>query len=178
MLPEIGLLGVTQYDWPTFRSTMAHALGKRPDLDINKLPIELSNDALILLNIAAFWGFDIKNPLDTLRNLPSYFKSYLSYQFFIACNKDTWDEIHITQGITFIEKTLPEGVLLLCSGSLDSWYSVIVNNLNRDWEYTHEARLIFCKLMVCFERRGLHFLFEDYKKKVLQDYTFLLEKKK
>lgn len=177
MIPEIGLLTVTQIDWPTFRATMDKVLKLRPDEGINRLPVNLSDDAKILLNIAAYYGWKMNNPLDVLRRLPPIFMEYLSYSFFIACNNKVWEEFNPNSNLNIIRRELPECLLLITSGTLSIWYSTIVTNLERDWEYSHETRILFCKLMIAFEKRGLNFLFENYKKKVQKDYTWLLEKK-
>ena len=179
MTPEIGILAVTQYNWPSFRSTMDRTLNIRPDTDINSLPIAFSNDALILLNIAAYYGWDIKNPLFVLRNIPPLFMEFISYQFFIACNIETWEEFN-PSNIHVIKQSLPiaGSVLIIASGTLSAWYQSIICNLGRDWEYTHETRYLFCRIMLLLEReRGLAFIFEPYQKKMKSDYTFLLEKK-
>jgi len=178
MTPEVGLLGVTQYNWPSFRATMDKVLNLRPDIDINSLPVDFSDDALILLNVAAYFGWNIKNPLAVLRNMQPMFMEYLSYQFFIACNKETWEEFN-PNNITTIKKDLPDGILLIiATGSLNAWYQTIVNNIARDWQFKHETRYLFDRIMLILEReRGLTFIFENYKKKMQQDYTFLLEKK-
>lgn len=178
MIPEIGLLTVTKIDWPTFRATMDKALDLRPDIDLNSLPIELSEDAKYLLNLAVYYGWSIKNPLDMLRNLPSMVMKNLSYSFFIACDKETWEELNLDNTISIIKREVVGGYLLVTSGTLEAWYYAIVNNLERDREYSHKTRTLFCKLMIAFERRGLNFLFEKYVKKVQQDYTWLLEHKK
>jgi hypothetical protein len=174
MTPEISLLSVTNFDWPTFRGTVDKALNMRPDIDIGKLPINLSDDAKLLLNIAAFYGHSIDSPLYTLRYLPLEFMNYLSYTFFIACDTDTWEEFIFSNNLTIIR----QDSLILATGTLSKWYQTIVNNLNRDWEFKHDTRVLFCKLMIFFEKRGLGFLFETYIKKVQEDFTFLLEEKK
>lgn len=177
MIPEIGLLTVTQIDWPTFRATMDKVLSLRPDTDINRLPVDLSEDAKILLNIAAYYGWKIENPLGVLRRLPPMFMEYLSYSFFIACDNSTWEEFNPTSNLNIIKRELPECLLLITTGTLAAWYQTIITNLERDWQYTRETRLLFDKIMITFERRGLNYLFESYRKKVLEDHTFLLEKK-
>ena len=178
MSPEVGLLAVTAVNWPTFRATMDKALKLRPDIDINNIPLNLSNDALVLLNIAAFYGWSLNNPLNVLRNIPPGFMECLSYQFFIACDELTWDEFNPSSNITVIKRKLTDGILLIASGTLSGWYQTIVNNLGRDWSFQQNTRILFCKIMLTLEReRGLGIIFEKYKKRVQKDYTFLLERK-
>ena len=77
MVPEVGLLSTTQFNWPSFRLTVNAALDLRPDSVLNNLPIEFSDDAKVLLNIAAYYGWDISNPFNVLRNCPLIFLEYL-----------------------------------------------------------------------------------------------------
>lgn len=178
MTPEIGLLSATQFNWPVFRATIDKSLNMRPDIDINKLPVDFSEDALVLLNIAAYYGWPIENPLNVLRDIPPLFMQYLQYSFFIACDHVTWSEFNPDSNIIIVSQELPECLLLIATGTLNNWYQSIVTNLGRDWEFSHETRFLFDKILITFEReRGLGFVFEKYKKKMQSDQTFLLEKK-
>jgi hypothetical protein len=178
MNPEIGLLAVNRLNWPVFRDTLNRVLNKRPDTAINTIPIDFSDDAKVLLNIAAFFGWSLENPLGVLRTLPPLFMEFLTYQFFIACDQDTWEEFNPSSNITIIKQEIPDGLLIISTGTLNAWYQSIVCNLERNWKFRHDTRVLFCKLMLCFEReRGLRQLFEGYKKVVQPDQTFLLEKK-
>lgn len=174
MIPEVELLSAVSLRWPSFRATMDKALKLRPEYVINNLPIELSDDCIILLNIAAFYGWQINNPLSTLRNLPPLFMEYLHYTFMLACDEHTQNQIQF-HNIT----TINNSDIIIATGSLDSWYQLIVNNLSRNWNYSFEAKVLLCKILLTFEReRGLKFIFESYKKKMQSDQTFLLEDKK
>jgi hypothetical protein len=178
MLPEIELLGVTNFNWTSFRGTMDMTLKLRPDVIINKFPIDLSDDAKVLLNVAAYYGWSIDNPLHTLRNIAPLFMDFLTYHFMIACDEYTWNEFNTSVNIQVIKREVDTGLLLLTTGTLYNWQQTILTNLLRDWEYSHNTRVLFDKLLLFFEReRGLGILFEGYRKKILQDQTFLLEKK-
>jgi len=173
MTPEIELLSVVEINWDTLRGTLDKVLSIRPDLVINKLPIELSQDAEVLLNIAAFYGWDISNPLSTLRSIPSFFMEFLHYSFIIGCDKEHWDILQTARVTEIINKDL-----IIVTGSLAAWHDTIILNLGRDWGYSYESIYLLDKLILILERsRGLNLIFEKYKKKLKPDYTFLLEKK-
>lgn len=176
MTPEVIFLAGTKFNWPDFRATIDKALNLRPDIIINKVPVDFSDDAKVLLNIAAFYGWDITNPLNTLRHLPPMFLEYLSYQFFIACDQSALDQIHFNK-ITIIKNKIPDGYLILATGSLAAWFDTIVSNLGRDWEYETNTRILICKIMLLLEKRGLNVLFDKHRKKMQKDGTFLLESK-
>jgi hypothetical protein len=173
MLPDVGLIAANKIEWDAFRSTLDKVLKLRPEQSINSCPISFSEDAKYLLNIAAFYGWDIDKPLNVLRNVPPIFMSYLHYTLFIACDHNVYEEW--TCSMPIIKRNiLDDTYLLLVTGSLDQWYETIILNLNRDWEFKYETRVMLNKLMVFFERdRGLNHIFP--KKKVLPDHTWLLE---
>jgi hypothetical protein len=172
MTPEVELLATNNFNWPSFRATVDKALKLRPDSIINKLPIQLSDDAKILLNIAAFYGHNINNPLDVLRKMPPLFMNFLSYTLMIGCDAKTWDNFHA--GVDAIRT----GDIIIATGTLAHWYQTITMNLSRDWDYDQNTLILFDKILLVFERKcGLAILFETYRKKLKSDGTFLLERK-
>ena len=170
--PEVELLSRSEFNWISFRATMDKALKLRPDIDINKLPIELSDDAKILLNIAIFFGYSSNDPVKLLRDIPPLFMNFLTYTFMIACDEDTWTEFHATID------AIRTGHIVLATGTLAHWHQTIITNLSRNWNYSQNTLILYDKILLVFERQcGLRLIFEKYRKKLNADGTFLLEVK-
>lgn len=175
MNPQVSLLATTEFNWVQFRATIDSALKLRPDTIINKIPIDFSNDAKLLLNIAAYYGWSIENPLNVLRNLPTLFMEFLSYQFFIACDHETWEEFNGSSKLVTIKQNVYDGLLVIATGSLATWFETITINLNKDKPLSTNTKMIYCQCQLLLERdRGLLSLFDKYRKQIQEDGTFLL----
>ncbi|KKL49242.1 hypothetical protein LCGC14_2317480, partial [marine sediment metagenome] len=63
---------------------------------------------------------------------------------------------------------------ILGTGPLSVWYDAIVLNLTHTRISMNNTRILLNKMMLLFEKEGLHALFPN--KNMLADGTFLLEK--
>lgn len=178
MTPEVELLSNVQYSWISFRATLDKVAGVRPGETINRLPIELSEDAKVLLYVCALAGQSIDQPIRVLELIPQQYMGFLHYSFLIACDRETWNEFQMcTRAQTMVTECL-DYYFVVASGTLDVWYNTIITHLGRDWGYCFGTRILIGKIMVTLERRGLQAVFNRYRKKMLKDNSFLLEYRK
>ena len=172
MIPELHLISATSYDFKSLKATLDRVLKLRTD---ESYPVNFSEDAQVLLNIALFFGWNMKNPLNILRHVPDLFMQYVSYTFMIACDIKTWDELQ-TVKLSIVSRELVDCHLFIVTGTLAHWFQTITLNIGRDWGYSFEAKFLIDKIVLILEReRGLKQLFENYNKKFQKDQTFLLE---
>jgi hypothetical protein len=176
MDPQIHLASVTCIDWPTFRSVINKVFGKQPDA-IVQCPVPLFEDQEYLLYLAWLSGIDISNPAGVLRHLPFNLLEYIHYTFMIWCDASLSYEFRNCSNLSMIMVNARDAQLILATGTLDMWFSMLTLNLTRE-KISSQMRLLCDKFLLVFEKRGLQDLFAQYQKISQNDSTFLLEYKK
>jgi hypothetical protein len=141
---------------------------------IASYPVDLTDDAKLLMYVAGLDGLDITDPLRTLSDLPSHIMRVLNYTFAIACDDLTYDVL-AKKLPPAIRYNLPSGVLMITTATLDVWYGLLTSILTGTWTLSTGEIKILDQILLLLESRGLTHVFKKFRKVKHGTQTFLLE---
>ena len=175
MGPDLIIVSRTKIEWPILRKTVFHATGFQPSSVIAQCPVNFSEQAEYLL-FAAYLILDVtdEDAHNLLLNLPREALDFLHYTFLIACDENVAIDLREKTRAHYTMTDIGKGYCILGTGPLSVWYDAIVLNLTHTRISMNNTRILLNKMMLLFEKEGLHALFPN--KNMLADGTFLLEK--
>lgn len=159
-------------NWTEFVKAAKLVLGYDPSNIEATRP--LSDFAKFLAILGKFKDQDKSDSLENLRAADSIL-NHLQFGFLVACTQSCLFELMQSSTLSVTTSAEAEkGTLALVSGTLKQWRDVTIE---LDENASSDVRLLVDKVLVYFERLGLYELWSNYRKKPLQDSTFLLERK-
>lgn len=173
MIPELLPVTSVKVNWPVLRKTVSQVTGLQPSSQVASSPIQFSEPAEFLL-FAAYLSNITGDPHNVLLTLPRECMNFLHYTFLIACDEDTTRDLRERTRAHYTMTDVRNGYCILGTGPLSVWHDAVVLNLTHPRSLVAGTRILLDKLLLFFEREGLHALFPN--KKSLEDGTFLLEK--
>ncbi len=154
--------------WETYLEAILEHSGHSPTHNVDNSTIKLADFAKYIISLDEFQNDSSTNALDTLRNdtVPLY---HLFFSFLIISSKASIFNIMESTDLSIVSK---KGKISVISGTLFQWRNALISQSK-----SKEVRLIFNQCLSFFAKFGLGNIFDNYRKCVLKDDTFLLEYK-
>jgi len=156
--------------WNSYLEAVLEHSGHSPTISIDNSTIKLADFAKYIISIDEFQnGTDASvSALETLRNETNPL-SHLFFSFLIVSSKVSIFKIMESTDLSVISR---KGKISVISGTLFQWRNALISQ-----QKSKETRLIFNQCLSFFAKMGLSNIFDNYRKCVLKDNTFLLEYK-
>lgn len=163
--------------WVTYIKDTVSLTGHSPARGLDSSNLKLSDYARFLVSIGEFQSGKIQKPLDILRGESSPLK-HLFFGFLISGSTSL---IFRIMELTDLEVTTARGLnktrIAIVTGTLSQWKDAIVSCLNQKLIRNFELRWTFNQCLDFLYAAGLRNVFDDYRRKGLEDRTFVLEYK-
>lgn len=152
--------------------------GRSPARGLDSSNLKLSDYARFLVSIGEFQSGKEQTPLDILREESNPLK-HLFFGFLISGSTSL---IFRIMELTTLEVTTARGLdkirAAIVTGTLGQWKDAIVACLDQRMVHNFELRWTFNQCLDFLHAAGLRAIFDNYRRKGLDDRTFLLEYKK
>lgn len=171
-------LTMSNVNWTHFIKNVAELTGHSPTHSIDNSQLKFGDCANFLIALGEFQSNKEEKPLDVLRN-NDYLLRHLHFGFLISgSTASAFRILELTDLDVLTAKGKNKGRVIIITGTLKQWKDAIVICLGQKLVKNFELRWIFNQCLDCFYQAGLRNIFDDYKRKELEDQTYLLEYKK
>lgn len=180
MVTQTGVnpLLVSSVAWTQFIKNTAELTGHSPTHSIDNSNLKLSDYARYLVTLGEFQSGKQQNPLDVLRD-NDHLLRHLSFGFLISGTTSLiFRVMELTDLNVLTAKGVDKGRVAVVTGTLEQWKKAIIACLSQKLIKNYELRWVFNECLNCFYSAGLRNIFDNYRKKGLEDQTFLLEYKR
>lgn len=165
-------------DWIAYLNDTSNLIGRSPTLGIDSGNLKLSDYSRFLASLGELQSGKEQKPLDILRNQLNPLK-HLFFGFLISGSSSLVFRI---MELTNLDITTARGKnkirVAVVTGNLKQWKDAIIICLDKSLIKNFELRWVFNEVLNCFYSVGLRNVFDNYRKKGLEDQTYLLEYKK
>lgn len=155
--------------WEMYLQAVSEHSGYSPTSNVDNSTIKLADFAKYIISLDEFQNGTSANALETLRNKINPL-NHLFFSFLIVSSKTSVFKIMESTDLEVISR---KGKISIISGTLKQWRNALITQ-----QKNKEARLIFNQCLSFFFKFGLGNIFDNYRKHVLEDNTFLLEYKR
>lgn len=157
--------------WEVYLQTILESSGHSPTSSIDNSTIKLADFAKYIVSLDEFQnGIDASvDALEILRNETNPL-NHLFFSFLIVSSKASIFKIMESTDLSVISR---KGKISVISGTLFQWRNALISQ-----QKSKETRLIFNQCLSFFAKMGLSNIFDNYRKCILKDNTFLLEYKR
>jgi len=163
--------------WAAYLKDTVSLTGRSPARGLDSSNLKLSDFACFLASIGEFQSGKAQNPLDILRGETNPLK-HLFFGFLISGSTSL---IFRIMELTSLEVTTTRGLnkirVAIVTGTLSQWKDAIVSCLDQKMVHNFELRWTFNQCLDFLHAAGLRAVFDNYRRKGLDDKTFLLEYK-
>ena len=168
----------SNFRWTEFLKDAAELCGHSPIHGIDSYPYELSDYARVIAAFGEFRSSKTCDPKQTLHSAGDLL-SHLHYGFLIDGSANLIYQIMELTDLKIISARLKDkkGRAAIVSGTLKQWRDAIINILCTTMRRNSELRWVFGECLDFFCHLGLSDLWHDYRKRSLEDKTYLLEEK-
>lgn len=161
--------------WTNFIKYIADLTGLSPTSSIDNSNLKLSDYARYLVTLGEFQSGKQQEPLNVLRN-NDHLLRHLFFGFLISGSSTLIFKImELTDLNVITTKKTGKGRVAVITGTLKEWKDSIIICLNQKLVRNYELRWVFNECLNCFYAAGLRNVFDNYRKKGLEDQTYLLE---
>jgi len=158
-------IGSTHIDWQAYMSFCKEVNGHSPTRKLDQSDTKLIEQLAFVVSLSELANKD-HTPVNALKNC-QVFMDYISLSFiFYKSNLDSHGNLHKFEFLNQI---------ILLSGTLREWKDTIIVSLIPQAKKEH--REAYGKVLLYMEINGYRLLFNNYKKIMQEDGTFILENK-
>ena len=169
---------LSNLDWINFIKNVAVLTGHSPSRGIDSSKLKLGDYARFIAALGEFQSGKEQNPLDTLRN-NDHLLRHLFFGFLVSGSTSLIYRImELTDLNVTSAKAKDKGRVAVVTGNLQQWKAAIITCLDSSLIKNFELRWAFNGCLDVFYAAGLRNIFDSYRKKGLEDQTYLLEYKK
>lgn len=165
-------------NWAEFIKNVAALVGRSPTSSIDSSKMKLSDYARFIVTLGEFQSGTKQDALEVLRN-NDYLLKHLSFGFLISGSSTL---IFRVMELTDLDVTTAKGLnktrVAVVSGTILEWKRSIITCLDQRLISNHELRWVFNNCLDYLCQAGLRNIFDCYRRKGLEDKTFLLEYKR
>lgn len=168
---------MSNISWANFIKDVADLTSRSPTSSIDNSNLKLSDYARYLVTLGEFQSGKQQAPLDILRNNDHLLRC-LFFGFLINGSSSLIFRImELTDLDVLTAKGADKSRIAVVNGSLKQWKDAIIICLSQKLIKNYELRYVFNECLNCFYAAGLRNIFDNYRKKGLEDQTYLLEYK-
>ena len=175
MDPEIIPIIEPNIHWHELLDNFSELAGKKLTAADDLSPIDLEEPAQALVALYSIRAMP-SDPLNVLRSCLPFVGQYLSYAFLVVASKETLQILQAYTQLDILHTEAKEFNVGVISAHLQSWHTAITHCTSQVND--RETRLIFNKIMLWFEEKGLGNIFDRWVKIDMGDDSFKLEVKK
>lgn len=169
---------MSNINWTNFIKNVAELTGHSPTHSIDNSDLKLSDYARYLVTLGEFQSGGEQEPLNLLRN-NNHLLRHLFFGFLISGSTSLIFRIlELTDLDVSTAKGVDKSRVAVVTGTLEQWKNAIITCLNQKLIKNYELRWVFNECLNCFNSAGLRNIFDNYRKKGLEDQTYFLEYKK
>lgn len=164
-------------NWATFIKNVAELVGRSPVSGIDNSRIKLGDYARFVATLGEFQSGKEQDALAILRE-NDYLLKHLSFGFLISGSVSLIFRImELTDLNVLTTKGSNKTRVAVVSGTVLEWKNAIINCLDQKLISNYELRWVFNQCLDYLCQAGLRNIFDNYRKKGLEDQTYLLEYK-
>jgi len=165
-------------DWTNFIKNVAALTGHSPTRGLDASGLKLGGYTRFIAALGEFQSGKALNPFDTLKS-NNHLLRHLFFGFLVSGSTSLIYRImELTDLNVTSAKAKDKGRVAVVSGTLEEWKAAIITCLDKSLVRNFELRWVFNSCLDIFYSAGLRNVFDDYRKKGLEDQTYLLEYKK
>ena len=168
---------VPHFAWTDFLKDAASLCGHSPIHGIDTYPYKLKDYARLIAVLGEFRCGKALDPKQTLQSAGDILQ-HLHFSYMIHGSTSLIFRIMELTDLKIIStKMKGKGRVAVVTGTLKQWQDAIINTLNTTSPKNNELRWVFSQCLDFFYQLGLQDIWHDYRKRALQDQTYLLESK-
>lgn len=166
---------LSNVDWTNFIKNVAELVGYSPTRGLDASGLKLGYYTRFIVALGEFQSGKEEKPLDVLHN-SDYILRHLSFSFLISGSSSlVFRVMELTDLDVLTAKGKDKGRVAVVSGTLKQWKEAIIVCLDQKLVKNFELRWVFNQILDYLYQAGLRNIFDNYRKKGLEDQTFLLE---
>lgn len=168
---------VPHFAWTDFLKDVASLCGHSPICGVDSYPYKLKDYARLIAVFGEFRNGKSCDPKKTLRSSDDLLQ-LLHFGFVIHGSTGLIFRIMELTDLKIISaKMQGKGRAAIVTGTLKQWQDAVISGLSTTIPKNSELRWVFSQCLDFFEQLGLQDIWYDYRKRALQDQTYLLEAK-
>lgn len=169
---------LSNVDWTNFIKNVAVLAGHSPTRGLDASGLKLGDYTRFIAALGEFQSGKALKPFDTLKS-NNHLLRHLFFGFLISGSTSLIFRImELTDLDVTTAKVKDKGRMAIVTGTLGEWKAAIITCLDKSLIKNFELRWVFNSCLDTFYTAGLRNIFDDYRKKGLEDRTYLLEYKK